>query len=308
MKKKLTAVGLWMGLLFMLASCGTRQGTDIETRDRDISPELSFDHSMELSYAEEFAVDYYEEGYALITIVQDGRYLLVPEGKDIPSGLDAGITVLQQPLERIYLSASAVMDMFVAAQALEALRFSSLKTDSWYITEAREAMEREEILYAGSYAAPDYERILSESCGLAIENTMIYHTPEVREQLEKFGIPVLVDYSSYEAEPLGRTEWVKLYGLLTGREEEAQAAFEKQKEAFLAVSGGEPFGKTVAFFYITTNGEANVRKSSDYLPKMIELAGGSYVFADLGDGEDSASSTVTTQMEEIGRASCRERV
>lgn len=299
MKKKLTAVGLWMGLLFMLASCGTRQGTDIETRDRDISPELSFDHSMELSYAEEFAVDYYEEGYALITIVQDGRYLLVPEGKDIPSGLDAGITVLQQPLERIYLSASAVMDMFVAAQALEALRFSSLKTDSWYITEAREAMEREEILYAGSYAAPDYERILSESCGLAIENTMIYHTPEVREQLEKFGIPVLVDYPSYEAEPLGRTEWVKLYGLLTGREEEAQAAFEKQKEAFLAVSGGEPFGKTVAFFYITTNGEANVRKSSDYLPKMIELAGGSYVFADLGDGEDSASSTVTMQMEEF---------
>ena len=191
------------------------------------------------------------------------------------------------------------MDMFVAADALDAIRFSSLKTDSWYIAEAREAMEREEILYAGSYAAPDYERILSEDCGLAIENTMIYHTPEVREQLEKFGIPVLVDYSSYEPEPLGRTEWVKLYGLLTGREEEAHAAFEKQKEAFLAVSGGEPFGKTVAFFYITTNGEANVRKSSDYLPKMIELAGGNYVFANLGDDEDSASSTVTMQMEEF---------
>ena len=108
-----------------------------------------------------------------------------------------------------------------------------------------------------------------------------------------------MDYSSYEPEPLGRTEWVKLYGLLTGREEEAHAAFEKQKEAFLAVSGGEPFGKTVAFFYITTNGEANVRKSSDYLPKMIELAGGNYVFANLGDDEDSASSTVTMQMEEF---------
>ncbi len=299
MKKKLAVIGLCMVMLAAAAACGKRQETDMEARSRDISADLTFDHSMELSYAEEFAVDYYEEGYALITVARDGRYLLVPEGKELPSGLEPDITVLQQPLEHIYLSASAVMDMFVAADALDAIRFSSLKTDSWYIAEAREAMEREEILYAGSYAAPDYERILSEDCGLAIENTMIYHTPEVLEQLEKFGIPVLVDYSSYEPEPLGRTEWVKLYGLLTGREEEAHAAFEKQKEAFLAVSGGEPFGKTVAFFYITTNGEANVRKSSDYLPKMIELAGGNYVFANLGDDEDSASSTVTMQMEEF---------
>lgn len=299
MKKKLAVIGLCMVMLAAAVACGKRQETDMEARSRDISADLTFDHSMELSYAEEFAVDYYEEGYALITVARDGRYLLVPEGKELPSGLEPDITVLQQPLEHIYLSASAVMDMFVAADALDAIRFSSLKTDSWYIAEAREAMEREEILYAGSYAAPDYERILSEDCGLAIENTMIYHTPEVREQLEKFGIPVLVDYSSYEPEPLGRTEWVKLYGLLTGREEEARAAFEEQKEAFLSVSGGEPFGKTVAFFYITTNGEANVRKSSDYLPKMIELAGGSYVFADLGDEEDSASSTVTMQMEEF---------
>ena len=80
-------------------------------------------------------------------------------------------------------------------------------------------METGDILYAGNYSAPDYEQILAEGCDLAIENTMVYHTPEVKEQLEKFGIPVMVDYSSYETEPLGRTEWVKLYGLLADRED-----------------------------------------------------------------------------------------
>lgn len=56
----------------------------------------------------------------------------------------------------------------------------------------------------------------------------------------------------------------------------------------------------MAFFYITTNGEANVRKSADYLQqaKMIELAGGSYIFDDLGD-EEEATSTVSLQMEEF---------
>jgi iron complex transport system substrate-binding protein len=121
----------------------------------------------------------------------------------------------------------------------------------------------------------------------------------VKEQLEKFNIPILVDYSSYEPEPLGRTEWVKLYGVLTGEEEKAAKVFDDQVKAFASVEGQEKTDKTVAFFYISSNGEVNVRKSTDYLPKMIEMAGGTYIFDDLGDDDDTASSTVTMQMEEF---------
>ena len=46
---------------------------------------------------------------------------------------------------------------------------------------------------------------------------MIYHSPEVKEQLEKLGVPVLVERSSYEQDPLGRMEWVKVYGALVGK-------------------------------------------------------------------------------------------
>ena len=61
---------------------------------------------------------------------------------------------------------------------------------------------------------------------------MIYHTPEVKERLEEFGIPVLVERSSYESHPLGRVEWIKLYGVLLGKEESLtrlQAAIDKLK-------------------------------------------------------------------------------
>ena len=53
--------------------------------------------------------------------------------------------------------------------------------------------------------------------------------------------------------------------------------------------------KTVAFFYITTTGTVNVRKSDDYVPRMIALAGGTYAFPDLSSG--SALSTVNMTME-----------
>ena len=159
-------------------------------------------------------------------------------------------------------------------------------------------MESGQILYAGKYNAPDYELICSKNCELAVESTMIGHAPEVKENLESFGIPVLVDHSSYEANPLGRTEWVKLYGVLTGKEEEAAKAFEEQKQYVEELSDAEDTGKTVAFFYITTAGTVSVRKNNDYVPKMIDLAGGSYIFENL-KGEDNAASSVNMQMEEF---------
>ncbi len=286
-------------LLLLTAACSSGEGGADGERNTDISAELEYEDSMELLYAEKFSVDYYTGGFSLVTVNGSERYLVVPEGKESPGDLAEDIMVLYQPLDRIYLVASAVMDMFISMDSLDVIRFTGTKAESWYLEEAREAVETGDILYAGNYSAPDYEQILAEGCDLAIENTMVYHTPEVKDQLEKFGIPVMVDYSSYETEPLGRTEWVKLYGLLADREEEAAEAFAGQQEAFASIGDAEDTGKTVAFFYITSSGEVNVRKASDYLPKMIELAGGHYVFSDLGAEDDTASSTVSLQMEEF---------
>lgn len=286
-------------LLLLTAACSSGEGGADGERNTDISAELEYEDSMELLYAEKFSVDYYTGGFSLVTVNGSERYLVVPEGKESPGDLAEDITVLYQPLDRIYLVASAVMDMFISMDSLDVIRFTGTKAASWYLEEAREAVETGDILYAGNYSAPDYEQILAEGCDLAIENTMVYHTPEVKDQLEKFGIPVMVDYSSYETEPLGRTEWVKLYGLLADREEEAAEAFAGQQEAFASIGDAEDTEKTVAFFYITSSGEVNVRKASDYLPKMIELAGGHYVFSDLGAEDDTASSTVSLQMEEF---------
>ena len=50
--------------------------------------------------------------------------------------------------------------------------------------------------------------------------------------------------------------------------------------------------RTAAFFYISSNGSAVVRKPGDYISKMIELAGGKYVFTagDLNVDENALSS------------------
>ena len=259
--------------------------------------DLNSEGRMNLSYADQFSVEQYG-AYKLVTIVDGGRFLLVPKGASVPTDVPSNIVVLQQPLNDVYLVSSAVMDLVSKAGALSHISFTGTKEKDWYVQEAADAMKAGTLTYAGKYSAPDYELLLSNNCQFAIENTMISHTPEVKEQLEKFGVPVLTDHSSYEKNPLGRTEWVKLYGLLTGHEKEAEEAFAAENEAFASIGEEEETGKTVAFFYITTNGEVNVRKSADYLPKMIELAGGKYIFDKLGD-EDDVASTMSMQMEEF---------
>ncbi len=253
---------------------------------------------MQLEYASQFQVDYYAGGYSLITIGDSDRYLLVPENGTVPEGVDSSIVILQQPLDNLYVAASSAMDLFSGLQALDSVRMTSTKLADWSLPEVQQAIEREDILYVGKYNTPDYEMVLSEGCGLAIESTMLYHNPETQEQLESLGIPVMVERSSYESHPLGRMEWIKLYGLLLGKADEAERFFDEKVSQLDDILTGDSTGKTVAFFYISSNGYVNVRKPGEYISKMIELAGGTYILSaeDL-NVDENALSTMNMQME-----------
>lgn len=296
-RKKTVIIGLLLAGLLGLCGC-TSPSSDSGAQAEE-KAELVYESSMELQYAENFAVDYYKGGYTMLTTKSDGKqFLVVPEGGQAPETLDPEIVVLQRPVKDLYLVASAAMDIFSELDGLDAITFSGQKEDGWYVEDAREAMANGDILYAGKYDKPDYEMIVSKNCSLAIENMMISHSPEVVEKLEEFGIPVMIENSSYESHPLGRVEWVKFYGALLGKESEAEQIFERQTAILDKVTSGERTEKTVAFFFVTSNGLVQVRQSSDYIPKMIELAGGKYIFENLGDPE-TKRSTVNMQVEEF---------
>lgn len=274
-----------------LAACGGETTAPAQTQS------LVFSHAYPLEYAQSFRVDCYEGGYRM-AYVDDKQFLIVPEGAAEVEGLPAEVVVLRQPLQNIYLVSSPAMDPFIRLDALDSIRLSGVKTEGWYLDEAKAAMQAGSIVYAGKYSAPDYELILASNCGLAIENTMIYHTPEVKEQLERFGIPVMVERSTYESTPLARMEWIKLYGVLLGKEEQAEQIFREQLDLVAPVLEQEPTGKTAAFFAINSANLATVRKGGDYVAQMIEMAGASYAFADLTDS-GSALATISLPLEDF---------
>ena len=272
----------------------TAPATEPEAAAPEISG-LTFQEETKLLYAQCFHLYRYEGGYTLIRIVDGDDFLVVPEGAAVPAGLSDDITVLQQPLNRIYLAATSAMALFSAMDAVDTIRMTGVQASGWYIDAAIEGLNNGSILFAGKYSEPDYEMLINEECDLAIESTMIYHTPKVKEMIEDLGIPVLVDRSSYENHPLGRTEWIKLYAALVGKEAEAAAFFDQQADIIRQLEGFENTGKTVAFFFVNSDGSVVIRKPTDYIPKMIELAGGKYAFEDLVTDQTSTSISITME-------------
>ena len=253
---------------------------------------------MNLSYADQFSVEQYG-AYKLVTIVDGGRFLLIPKGVSVPTDVPSDIVVLQQPLNDVYLVSSAVMDLVSKAGALSHISFTGTKEKDWYVQEAADAMKAGTLTYAGKYSAPDYELLLSNNCQFAIENTMITHNPEVKEKLEELGIPVMIERSSYEKHPLGRLEWIRLFGVLFNQEQQANEFFKKQAERIQPILEKENTGLSVAFFAVSSDGTITVRKPNDYVSSMIELAGGIYSLNGYLPEEDNALSTLKMQMEDF---------
>ena len=279
------------------AESGAESSGTSDSADAPSIEGLTYESTLELEYAKCFSVYRYEGGYSFIEIPESGNYLVVPEDGTVPENLPEGTIVLQKPLDRIYLAATSAMSLFDAVDAVDAIRLSGTDIGGWYIDSAVEAMRTKKMIFAGKYSEPDYEMLISEGCDLAIESTMIYHTPKVKEMIEDLGIPVLVDRASYEEHPLGRTEWVKMYAVLTGKEEEAEAFFKTQSDIISSLKDFDNTGKTVAFFYVNTDGSIVVRNPGDYIARMIDIAGGVYAFKDMKIDQDSTS--VNISMEEF---------
>ena len=279
--------------------------------------------SMSLRYATQFSVDYYRVAgsgagrdsdatsadgemrdsgaapvYKLVRITSGSTFLLVPEGAPVPLNVPSEITPLQLPLKNVYLVATSAMDLINECGALDEIAFSGTKAKDWSVPEAAAAMNAGKIAYAGKYSAPDYELLTAGGCDLAIESTMIFHKPEVKEKLEELDIPVLVEYSSYEPHPLGRLEWIRLYGVLFGKAA-AESYYESELDRIEPIMQKEPVGKSIAFFYVNSNGAVNVRKPNDYVVKIIELAGGKYALSELLVEEENALSTMNMMMEDF---------
>ena len=216
---------------------GAVAGEDNTTKAAQKIPDLVFLSEDTNKASALFEVYRYEKGYAVINVIDVARYLVVPDGADVPGALDGDIMVVQQPVSNVYVSAPELSDTI---SSIGADGIAELLTLKGYEDGAGGTG------FAGSYTQPDFPALLRSRCRLAVLPAEFADGRVCRgdaaaagplsageaEALRKafegfkgFGIPAFVDRSADETDELAKLEWIKLYGILLGCEKEANAAF-----------------------------------------------------------------------------------
>ncbi len=274
------------GLFFAsLVSCDLDDSKPKPTPEEDavVSSELEYTGSTKLDYAKNFKIYNYEGGYKLLSLVDETKYLVVPEGKEAPEDLSKGITVVNLPVQNLLISSTPTTSLINAMGDLDKIKYTTTKLSTWYIDAVKENMNSGKLTYIGEYKEPDYEILASNKPTISVFSTMLDTVPEVKEKLDELGIPYMLDYASNEDHPLARVEYTKLYGALIGTSQQnINKVYNAQVNYVKEVSKAEKTDKTAVIFYITSKGVLYVRNAGDYVTKMLTLAGGNYIAPELG--------------------------
>ena len=114
---------------------------------------------MALVRATQFTLDAYDGGYRLASLANGDRFLVVPEGADVPGGLPGDVAVVRRPLESVYLVSTGMICLVDAIGALDAVGVSSVRAEDSPSADFAARLEDGTIAYGGIYRAPDYELI-----------------------------------------------------------------------------------------------------------------------------------------------------
>ncbi|MDE6716917.1 MAG: ABC transporter substrate-binding protein [Muribaculaceae bacterium] len=195
--------------------------------------------SGKMEYAENLFMEEHE-GYTLVTVRNPwdtlknlARYVIVPRDTKLPDSLPAG-TLIRTPVEKalIYSSVhSGLISSLGAVEAIGGVCNASYVTDS--LLKAR--IEAGETADCGADMTPDIERIIKLHPQIVMRSPFESGTHYAK--IEQLGIPTVECADYMENSALAQAEWMKFYGLLFGRRDEAYRRFDSIASRYQELKG-----------------------------------------------------------------------
>lgn len=269
---------------------------NVQKQTNDETGGLIHEEKIELKYAEHFSVDYYKDGYKIITDASDRKILLVPEGKEVPE-VEEDVHVLTQPIETVGLYSTVDAAWFRPLNELERIKTVTFEEEKWRIDEIAEGMKSDEITYVGKSSALDYE--LLQSVNPTMHLLSKSSEDELFPKFDELGLDYISMGAYLEEDPRGRLEWIKFVGALLDKDEEAEKIFDTElariDEITKKVAESNEEKPKVALVYFSASKEVfYVNNGKGHQAITTELAGG-ITYPDGLDQEKSGSVPVTNE-------------
>lgn len=292
---KRSAVVLGVGSLMVVTACSGQAATSASptagsTADgcvtdyaagRDYFPDKS-----EVKYAKNFALTYHGS-YQVVTVAQPApgqpaeKYVFYRCGTPVPelTGDLAGAQAVSVPIKSLFSGSTTHLPLLDELGQLSVLKGV---TDGTYITnpEVRRMIADKQVIQYATNQAADSEIVISSRPDVVLtEGTDDPAYPVIRQA----GIAVVANSEWLEQDPLGRAEWIKFVGALTGQEAEATKVFDQieldyQRVAEKAKEAGAPVSVLPGQMY---QGNWWMPAGDLYVANLIKDANGTYGWSDV---------------------------
>ena len=263
-----------LGFAFWMVAC-TPSGKQTSSKEA-----LSSDR---IQYAQGFTVQRFDT-YTMVEVRDPWdstrllqRYLLVDRTKSVPGGLPKG-TIVKVPVKDIVVYTSvhaAIID-----QLHEINKVIGVCEPRYMDTPAiQEGIQAGRIADLGEATSPNIEKMIEIGAELVIASPFQNSS---YGPVEKIGIPIIEGADYMEAFPLGRTEWIRFYGLLFGKEEMADSIFKETEQAYLSLKDltANIDNRPTVLSEKKFGSSWYVPSGDSYMAHLIEDAGADYMFKD----------------------------
>ncbi len=239
--------------------------------------------------ASRFRIDHFQ-GFKRLTVIdpwQNSRgnelvYYLVPHNVQLPDTISES-HVIRVPVTRMVCMSTTHTAMLRALNA-EGIIVGVSGTGLVYDSLILGAVASGRIHDVGYEGNLDKELIVSLKPDLLMAYGVGASSAEYLRKLSEMGVKVMYNADYLEEHPLARCEWIKVFGLLTGREAKADSLFREVSAAYFSLADevsaavkdrpdvllGAPWEDV---WYISP--------ANSYIGRLISDAGGKYLFDDL---------------------------
>ena len=264
-----------LGFAFWMVAC-TPSGKQTSSKEALSSDSIQYAQGFTVQRFDTYIMVEVRDPWDSTRLLQ--RYLLVDRTKSVPGGLPKG-TIVKVPVKDIVIYTSvhaAIID-----QLHETDKVIGVCEPRYMDTPGiQEGIQAGRIADLGEATSPNIEKMIEIGAELVIASPFQNSS---YGPVEKIGIPIIEGADYMEAFPLGRTEWIRFYGLLFGKEEMADSIFKETEQAYLSLKDltANIDNRPTVLSEKKFGSSWYVPSGDSYMAHLIEDAGADYMFKDL---------------------------
>ncbi len=248
-----------------------------------------------IEYASGLSIVKYD-AYSVVTVSnpwpnanKNFKYILKEKEAKVPDSLQS-YTTIQVPLESVVVTSTTNIP-FLEMLEVENKLVGFPHTDYISSEKTRALIDKGSVKNVGQNEKLNIEQLIELSPDLIVTFGVDNNNPML-DNLKKSGLNVLIQGDWMEQSPLGKAEWIKLYGALFGKEEKAKELFDKIVQSYDQAKklAAEKTGNSTVLYGSMYEDVWYVAKGNSWVAEFMKDAHANYLWADLkGTGSEGLS-------------------